>query len=146
MTQVEFAAAVGVAPASVHRWEAGASAPDFEMVVSLWAFAIERGSATSKYFAEFLSSRAKAMRPLFKAAQFPAIQALDSEIASLSPDQHQLALAFIHLLKYNTDATTEQIVNFILEPWKQRYLQDKSSRQDSTYEKGVPPKGVKKKN
>lgn len=146
MTQVEFAAAVGVAPASVHRWEAGASAPDFEMVVSLWSFAIEHGSATSKYFAEFLSSRANAMRPLFKAAQLPAIQALDSEIASLSPDQHQLALAFVHLLKHNTDTTTEEIVNFILEPWKRRYLQDKSSRQDSTVRSAFRPKGAKKKN
>lgn len=144
MTQVELAAALGVAPASVHRWEAGTNTPDFEMIVSLWSFAIEHGSATSRHFAEFLSDRANAMRPLFKAAQLPAIQALDSEIASLSPEQHQLAFAFIHLLKYNTDTTTEQIVHFILEPWKKRYLQDKRSRQGSTREKAGPAQRHKK--
>jgi transcriptional regulator with XRE-family HTH domain len=144
MTQVEFAGILGVAPASVHRWEAGTSAPDFEMIISLWSLAVEHGSAISIHFAEFLSGRANAMRPLFKAAQAPSIQALDDEIASLSPDQNQLAHAFIHMLKHNTDATTEQIVRFLLEPWKRRYLQGKRSQQESTHIKVARSKSAKK--
>jgi hypothetical protein len=35
MTQVEFPAALKVAPTSIHRWEAGTGSPEFEMVVSL---------------------------------------------------------------------------------------------------------------
>ena len=118
MTQVEFAAALSVAPASIHRWESGTSVPEFEMIVSLWSFAVERGSSTSRDFAEFLSARTEAIRPLFEAAEQPAIKALESEVGMLSIDQRQLVSALIRMLKQNTDETADRVIRFVLEPWK----------------------------
>lgn len=132
MTQVEFAAALHVAPASIHRWEAGTSSPEFEMIVSLWSFAIEHSSATSKYFAEFLASRTDAIRPLFDAAQLPAVQALDRQIASLGVDQRQLVLAFIEMLKQNTDETAERVIRLLLEPWKQSQSENQHQKRRTT--------------
>jgi DNA-binding transcriptional regulator YiaG len=60
MTQEEFAAALKVAPTSIHQWEAGTGSPEFEIAVSLWSLAIERGSPTSRDFSEFLISRTDA--------------------------------------------------------------------------------------
>ncbi|HMF78992.1 MAG TPA: helix-turn-helix transcriptional regulator [Bryobacteraceae bacterium] len=124
MTQVEFAAALGVAPASIHRWESGTSSPEFEMIVSLWSFAIERGSLSSKFFAEFLSSRTEAIKPLFDAAQLPAIKAVDSEVGSLAVDKRQLVLAYIRMLKQNTDQTADRVMRLLLEPWTQQPSSD----------------------
>jgi DNA-binding XRE family transcriptional regulator len=126
MTQVEFAAALGVAPASVHRWEAGTSNPEFELAVSLWSLAIEHGSATSARFADFLVSRATAIRPLFQATQTSSTEALQSEIASLPAEkQHQLAFAFVRMLKHNTDETADQVMRLLLERWKQKVGEEK---------------------
>lgn len=119
LTQVEFAAALKVAPTSIHRWEAGSGVPEFEMVVALWSLAIERGSSTSREFADFLISRTDAIKPLFDAKALPEIKALDSEITSLPVEQRQLALAFVRMLKQNTDQVTDRIIRTILEPWMQ---------------------------
>lgn len=128
MTQVGFAAALKVTPTSIYRWEAGTGSPEFEMVVSLWSLAIERGSPTSKEFADFLVSRTDAMRPLFEAKEFPEIQALDSEIAALPVEQRQLAFAFVRMLRQNTDEITDKIMRVILEPWKQQRIRDHDRR------------------
>lgn len=127
MTQVEFAAALGVAPASVHRWEAGTSNPDFELAVSLWSLAIQHGSATSRRFAEFLAGRVEAIKPLFAAAQAPIAEAVDSAIADLSPDQMQLVLALIEMLKSNHDQTADQMLHLLLDPWKQKIIAERTS-------------------
>lgn len=126
MTQMEFAAALGVAPASVHRWEAGTSNPDFELAVSLWSLAIEHGSATSRHFAEFLAGRVEAIRPLFAAAQAPIVEAVDSAIANLPPDQLQLVLALIEMLKSNKDKTADQMLHLLLDPWKQKIIAERT--------------------
>jgi hypothetical protein len=47
------------------------------MIIALWSFAILRGSRTASFLAEFLSSRAAGIRPLFDAAQVPELQSLD---------------------------------------------------------------------
>lgn len=131
MTQVEFAAALGVAPTSIHRWEAGSSSPEFEMVVSLWSLAVDRGSPTSKQFAQFLVSRTDAIRPLFDAKELPDIKALDSDIATLSAEHRHLAFAFVRMLKHNTDETTDKLVRVLLEPWREV----RSRKQESTLRK-----------
>ena len=113
MTQVEFAAVLKVAPTSIHRWEAGTGSPEFEMVVSLWSLAIERGSPTSREFSEF-PILADAIRPLFDAKELPEIQALDKEIAALPVEQRQLAFAFVQMLRQNTDQITDKIIRVIL--------------------------------
>ena len=118
LTQVDFAAALGVAPASVYRWEAGTSNPDFEIVISMWSLAAKHRSATATFFAEFLGDRIEAIKPLFAAAQAPIVEALDSAIANLSPDQHQLVFAFIAMLKNSKDTTADRVMRLLLEPWK----------------------------
>jgi hypothetical protein len=55
------------------------------------------------------------------------VQALDRQIASLAVDQRQLVLAFIRMLKQNTDETGERVIRLLLEPWKQS--QSESQRQ-----------------
>jgi hypothetical protein len=142
MTQVEFAAALSVAPTSIHRWEAGTSSPEFEMVVSLWSLAIERGSSTSKQFAQFLLSRTEAIRPLFAAKELPEIKALDKEIATLPVEQRQLAFAFIRMMKHNTDETIDKVIRALLERWKEV----RSHKQESTHHsprKAGKPSGQK---
>lgn len=118
MTQLEFAAALNVTPTSIHRWEAGTSSPDFEMVVSLWSFAVERGSPTSKYFADFLTSRTEAIRPLFRAKELPEIQALEGDIAELPPERRHLVSALVRMLKYGQDDTAEKVIRVLLEDWR----------------------------
>lgn len=125
MTQVELAAALKVAPASVHRWEAGTSNPDFELAVSLWSLAIEHGSATSAHFAQFLMSRATAIRPLFEATRASSTEAMWSEIASLPAEKHHLAFAFVRMLKHNKDETADQIMRLLLERWKEKAGEEK---------------------
>ena len=118
LTQVDFASALGVAPASVYRWEAGTSNPDFELVISLWSLAAKHRSATATFFEEFLGDRIDAIKPLFAAAQAPVVEALESAIADLSPDQQQLVFAFVAMLKNNKDPTATQMMRLLLEPWK----------------------------
>ncbi len=138
MTQVEFAAALSVAPTSIHRWEAGTSSPEFEMVVSLWSLAIERGSSTSKQFSQFLLSRTDAIRPLFDAKELPEIKALDKEIATLPVEQRQLAFAYIRMLKHNTDETIDKLMRVLLEPWKEVRSRKQESAQHSPRKAGKP--------
>jgi len=118
LTQVDFASALGVAPASVYRWEAGTSNPDFELVIALWSLAAKHRSATATFFEEFLGGRIDAIKPLFAATQAPVVEALDSAIANLSPDQQQLVFAFVAMLKDNQDPTATQMMRLLLEPWK----------------------------
>jgi DNA-binding XRE family transcriptional regulator len=117
LTQVEFAVALKVAPASIHRWEAGTSSPEFEMIVSLWSFAIQHGSPTSRYFADFLVSRTDAIKPLFHAAQLPELKAIEKEIVQLDVSERQLVLALISLLKQKSDETAIRGIRALLEPW-----------------------------
>jgi DNA-binding XRE family transcriptional regulator len=127
LTQVDFASALGVAPASVYRWEAGTSNPDFELVIGLWALSAKHRSATATFFEEFLGDRIDAIKPLFAAAKAPVVVALDSSIADLPPDQHQLVLAFIEMLKNNKDETASQMMHLLLQPWKQTPRGEKPS-------------------
>lgn len=117
LTQVDFAVALNVAPASIHRWESGTSSPEFEMIVSLWSFAVEHGSPTSRYFAEFLVSRTDAIKPLFHAAQLPELRAIEKEIAELGVTERQLVLALVNLLKQKSDETAIRGIRALLEPW-----------------------------
>lgn len=128
MTQVEFAAALRVAPASVHRWESGTSNPDFELAVALWSLAIQYGSPTSKHFATFLAGRIDAIKPLFAAAQAPIVEAVDSAVSDLSPDHLHLVLALIEMLKNSTDATADHMLRVLLDPWKQKVLSEKAPK------------------
>lgn len=138
LTQVEFAAALKVAPTSIHRWEAGTGSPEFEMVVSLWSLAIERGSPTSREFSEFLISRTDAIRPLFAAKELPEIQALDKEIAALPVEQRQLAFAFVQMLRQNTDEITDKIIRVILEPWTHQHLRSQERQHPGRGRKKSP--------
>jgi DNA-binding XRE family transcriptional regulator len=117
LTQVDFAVALNVAPASIHRWEAATSSPEFEMIVSLWSFAVQRGSPTSRYFADFLVSRTDAIKPLFNAAQLPELKAIEKEIAELDVAERQLVLALVNLLKRKSDETAIRGIRALLEPW-----------------------------
>lgn len=117
LTQVEFALTLKVAPASIHRWEAGTSSPEFEMIVSLWSFAVQRGSPTSRYFADFLVSRTDAIKPLFNAAELPELRAIEKEIAELDIPERQLVLALVNLLKRKSDETAIRGISALLEPW-----------------------------
>jgi DNA-binding XRE family transcriptional regulator len=127
MTQAQLAAALRIVPTSVHRWEAGTSNPDFELVVSLWSLAIEHGSPTSAKFAEFLADRAHAIKPLVSAVQGPIVQQVDSALAKLPPGDLDLVLAFIEMLKHNEDPTADQIFRVLLEPWKRKILSSRAA-------------------
>lgn len=127
MTQAQLAATLRIVPTSVHRWEAGTSNPDFELVVSLWSLAIEHGSPTSAKFAEFLADRAHAIKPLVSAVQGPIVQQVDSALAKLPPGDLDLVLAFIEMLKHNEDPTADQIFRVLLEPWKRKILSNRAA-------------------
>ena len=142
MTQVEFAAALKVAPTSIHRWEAGSSSPEFEMVVSLWSLAIECGSPSSREFADFLVTRTDAIQPLFNAKELPQFKALDEEIMSLSVEQRQLVSALVRMLKRNKDELLDKLIQVLLEPWKE-VRPRKHDPQHQSVRKPVTPPGEK---
>ena len=131
LTQVEFAVALNVAPASIHRWESGTSSPEFEMIVSLWSFAVQRGSPTSRYFADFLVSRTDAIRPLFNAAHLPELKAIEKEISELDVAERQLVLALVNLLKRKSDETAIRGIRALLQPWTAGQNPSHSKRETS---------------
>jgi DNA-binding XRE family transcriptional regulator len=142
LTQMEFAAAIGVTATSVHRWEAGTSVPDFEIALDLWACAVEHGSATSRFLAEFLAEKSDAIRPLFSAQQVSLFETAYSAIFGLSPDQQQLVLAFIELLQNNKDQSVDQMMRLLLEPWRKKLIgRNKFSKPETeSREKKIPKK------
>jgi hypothetical protein len=68
---------------------------------------------------------------LLRAAELPTISAFEKEITELPVEERQLALAFVQMLKHNTDEIPDKIMRVILEPWKGKGIPTQQLRQQT---------------
>jgi len=117
LTQVQLANALGIAPTSVYRWEAGSSVPDMPMLVSLWHFALESGSAAATVFSDALTELAGPLKPLFETSSRARQSVIDKTAQTLEPEQQILVMAFIEMVRRGADPVSEKVMRLLLEPW-----------------------------
>lgn len=119
-TQVQFAVALGIAPTSIHRYEAGTSVPDFPVLKKLLDYAVKRGDASAQEtFMRELSSRmglhAETLdKPTASADPFSTAQV---EGEHLSKDEKARVIALVLLLRHSPDPTNRSVIEAVLQPW-----------------------------
>jgi transcriptional regulator with XRE-family HTH domain len=100
LTQVEFAQALGLAPASIYRYEAGTTKPSPKTLVTLRNFAAEHENRA----AEHMFNRALHIHAGISNLELPLMptdqvfEVLEAHASGLSLEDLSLVLAFIHLL------------------------------------------------
>ena len=119
-TQVEFAVALGIAPTSIHRYEAGASVPDFPVLKKLLDYAVKRNdSSAQETFLRELGTRMgldpDALEGPPGGADMLASVRLDGE--HLSKDEKARVIALVLLLRHSTDSTNRSVIDAVLQPW-----------------------------
>jgi transcriptional regulator with XRE-family HTH domain len=119
-TQVEFAIALGIAPTSIHRYEAGTSIPDFPVLKKLLDYAVKRGdSGAQETFMRELGTR-MGLDP--QAIENPsggtdALSAVHLEGERLSKDEKARVVALVLLLRHSADSTNRSVIEAVLQPW-----------------------------
>lgn len=122
LTQAELAAAIGLAPTSIYRYEAGSSSPSLETIKRLYDLASEKKSGSADFFAGALLGDAPAAHP---AADYPRsrrsiaspLSAIAVDGQFLSPREQLAVIAFVLMMRNNTSDVTENILRALLDPW-----------------------------
>src|ERR1700733_9197058 len=97
LTQVEFAHALGVTPASIYRYEAGSTSPSTDTLFKLYKMASERSHGPSEYvFHQVMQGRSPSMPAIAPADS--AVALLQAQATQLSEQQLALVLALMRLL------------------------------------------------
>lgn len=122
LTQVQLATALGIAPTSIYRYEAGSSFPDVNSLASFWQFAINKRSPAAITFTAILASAIPALQPVLESSfQIDPETLGNAEETRLTPDQGLLVMAFIKLLHSSaTDplaSMARKVCQTLLEPW-----------------------------
>ncbi|MFZ0592890.1 MAG: helix-turn-helix transcriptional regulator [Bryobacteraceae bacterium] len=118
MTQVDLANALGIAPASVYRYESGTSTPNADVLYRLSRFAMERDVRYAHDFHQALSQRTQGLAPFAYDEELLERQnVVDRATAALRADQQLIVLALVKMLRENEDKTAERVLNLVLEPW-----------------------------
>jgi transcriptional regulator with XRE-family HTH domain len=125
-TQVEFAVALGMAPTSIHRYEAGSSVPDFPVLKKLLDYALKRKNASAQeIFLAEVGKRMGLQSEGLDASLLPSIgpdplSALEIEGQPLSNDERLKIVGLVLLLRHSSDPTTKSVVDAVLKPWLDR--------------------------
>jgi DNA-binding XRE family transcriptional regulator len=119
LTQVEFAHALGVTPASVYRYEAGTTSPSTDTLFKLYNMASERSHGPSEHvFHRVMQGRSFSIPAGMPAASGPAL--LQAQATQLSDQQLALVLALMRLLSDSTQS--EKAVYTVLRALVEPYL------------------------
>lgn len=129
LTQAQLASALGLAPASIYRYEAGLSAPDVAGLQKLYIHA----DGTSNESAKAIFFRAICEKTGLDPAQFRALlsgptpegkapeqhsfKTLSIEGKQLNPRERLLAIAFVLMIRNNTDNSADKVMRLLLDPW-----------------------------
>jgi transcriptional regulator with XRE-family HTH domain len=134
LTQVQLANELGLSPATVYRYESGAR-PDQLALLRLLQFAEKVGAgATANAFRNLLPDQTILLvnqsQPVFKGDRLrdndseAFLRTLGRIASKLSGPEKLQLLAFLLLLRGNTDRTVEKILTLMLEPWVERATQE----------------------
>jgi transcriptional regulator with XRE-family HTH domain len=119
MTQVEFAHALGVTPASVYRYEAGTTSPSTDTLFKLYKLASEHAHGPSEHaFHQIMQERSHSIPALAPANA--GIALLQAQATQLSEQQLALVLALMRLLSDSTQS--EKAVYTVLRALVESYL------------------------
>jgi transcriptional regulator with XRE-family HTH domain len=123
LTQARLAREVGLAPTSIYRYEAG-SRPDTAALFALTRYAEQKGlTAARNVFLKalgqtsFISGSYSNSTSARDTVTDVSIM-LANAVAELSRNEKIEAFAFLSFLKENTDSTTERVIKFLLQPWR----------------------------
>lgn len=122
LTQVQLAAALGITPTSIYRYEAGTSFPDLNTLASFWQFAINKGSPATIALTAILASAIPALQPVLETSfQIDTEKLANTTETKLTPEEGLLVMAFMKLLKAPSGdpvaAMARKLSETLLEPW-----------------------------
>lgn len=127
LTQAQLAVAIGIAPTSIYRYEAGLTKPDLRTVQKLFVFADKhRDDAAKSFFrAELegsgdliITGREGSAVRVGVRVQSPSSSEWKVGSQPLTPQEQILAIAFVLMLRNNADESSEKkMMTLLLDPW-----------------------------
>jgi DNA-binding XRE family transcriptional regulator len=127
LTQAQFAVALGVAPTSIYRYEAGTSTPDVGTLQKLYLHADREGNDDAKaVFYSALTDKAglritpgdwDSVRSLNPKDLTAPIKRVEVQGRPLTPREQVLSLALVFMLRNNNDESSDKMIRLLLEPW-----------------------------
>jgi transcriptional regulator with XRE-family HTH domain len=136
LTQVQLAAALGITPTSVYRYEAGSSFPDVNTLARFWQFAVNKKSPAAIPFTAILAAAIPALQPVLE----PPFQVDSAKLGSsrepkLTPEEELLVMAFVKMLQSSPidplAKIARRVSETLLEPW---YEQSKKELSEQIHE------------
>lgn len=126
LTQAQLAVAIGIAPTSIYRYEAGLTKPDLRTIQRLFVFADKhQDQAAKRLFQRELQhggdlivtgTEGTALKMKLR-ERTPAAALLKAGSLPLTPREQVLAVALVLLLRNNVDESAEKMIKLLLEPW-----------------------------
>ena len=153
LTQAQLAVTIGIAPTSIYRYEAGMSTPDVGALQRLFMFADrERNDTAKEILFQALCEKTGVDPADFQLHLFNkhwaqttgALQKVRVAGKSLTPREQLLAIAFIFMIRNNTEESSERMMRVLLDPWMNAAKAEfDSHQQETSVEANRPPSGRK---
>ena len=112
LTQVKLANALGIAPSSVYRYEAGGSDPTRAVLEKARDLALKNGLPYADDLARILGEKAGGRSDLKEQFNQQTVS-----LAGLHPHERLLVAAFVKMLRTGRDETADKVIKVVLEPW-----------------------------
>jgi transcriptional regulator with XRE-family HTH domain len=126
LTQAQLAVAIGLAPTSIYRYEAGLTEPDLRTIQKLFVFADKQQDQIAKGLFKreiqengdviITGTEGSAVRLEVKGRP-PSLAQLKVGHQPLTPREQILAIALILMLRNNLDESSEKMMKLLLDPW-----------------------------
>ena len=126
LTQAQLAVTIGIAPTSIYRYEAGLSTPDVGALQRLFMFADrERNDIAKEVFFGALCEKTGVDPEDFQLNLFNkhwtqtsgAWKKVRVAAKPLTPREQLLAIAFVLMIRNNTEESSERMMRVLLDPW-----------------------------
>ena len=126
LTQAQLAVKIGIAPTSIYRYEAGHSSPDVAALQRLFLYAdLERDEEAKEAFFDALCEKAGLDRKQFEQSlrakhwthERSGLEDVVVQGKRLTPREQMLTVAFVSMLRNNTDESSDKMLRLLLEPW-----------------------------
>jgi transcriptional regulator with XRE-family HTH domain len=141
LTQAQLASALGLAPASIYRYEAGLSTPDVGALQKLYIHA----DGASNELAKAMFFEAICEKTGLDPAQFQTLlsgprparaspsKTFTIEGGPLTPREWLLAIALVLMTRKNTDHSADKMIRLLLEPWMKEAKEEYDRRFPATF-------------
>ncbi len=160
LTQAQLAVKIGIAPTSIYRYEAGQSTPDVGALQRLFLYAdLERDEGAKEVFFDALCEKAGLDRNQFEQSlraqhwthEKRGLGDVLVQGKHLTPREQMLTVAFVSMLRNNTDESSDKMLRLLLEPWmkgaKEEHDRSSTSESGSVHpsDTSAPPRSPKQK-